>query len=238
MDDVVGIDAAEGVQDALVGGQVEVFAVPLFAGEVGDGAQQGCYRQLALAVDFDGELVFVAGLKFEPGTTGGYELGGVKSTASDGVLVGGEVDAGGAHELADDDALRTVNDEGTLAGHERKVTHEDVLLDDLSSFFVGEAGFDGERRGIGSVAVAAFVLGIFGFAEWFGRDDKFKFQVLAGEIFDGGDFAKEFAQAFLLEPFKGVKLDLDEARHGTDVGYTRERDTFGSRDGSASNCHG
>src|SRR6185437_2707461 len=87
----VGVDAAESVEDALVGREIELLAKPLLFRQGTDGAQQSSNRQLALAVDFDGEQVFVAGFEFEPGAAARYELGGIESAASGGVLVGGEV---------------------------------------------------------------------------------------------------------------------------------------------------
>ena len=161
MDIGVRIDTAEGVEDALVGGEVECFAEPLLFGQARDGAQQCSYGQFALAVDFDGEQIFIAGFKSEPGAPSWDQLGGEEATAGGGILVGGEVDAGGAHELANDDALSAVDDEGALFGHQGEIAHEDILLDDLAGFFIGQACLDGEGRGIGRVAVAALVLGIF-----------------------------------------------------------------------------
>ena len=66
-------------------------------------------------------------------------------------------DAGGAHELRDDDALGAVDDKRSLVGHQREVTHEDGLRLDLTGFVVDELGGHEQRRGVGEVLVLALL---------------------------------------------------------------------------------
>ena len=72
-----------------------------------------------------------------------------------GVHLGGEVDAGRADQLRDDDALGAVNDEGAAVGHEREVAHKDELLLDLAGLLVDEAHVHEEGRLVGKVLRSA-----------------------------------------------------------------------------------
>ena len=51
----------------------------------------------------------------------------------------------GADQLADDDALGPVDDEGALVGHDGEVPHEDRLLLDLAGAGVHEPGTHEDR---------------------------------------------------------------------------------------------
>ncbi len=187
------IHIAERIKNALIRCQVEFFLVPLVPGQAGDGAQQRRHRQFTLAVDLDGQQVLIAGLEFEPGAARRNELGGKQLAARRRVLVCREVDAGRTHELADHNALRSIDNKGSLPCHEREITHEDVLLDDFARLFVDEARFDRQRRGIRRIAVAALIFSILGLAKRFRGNDKFQAQIFPGEVFNGRDFFKEFA---------------------------------------------
>ena len=66
-----------------------------------------------------------------------------------------KIDAGGADELADNDAFRAVDDKGTMVGHEGKIAHENVGFLDLAGFTVLETDKDLERGRIGDITLAA-----------------------------------------------------------------------------------
>src|SRR5579884_3350425 len=71
----IGIYVAEGIEYTLIGGKIHLFAVPLLLSEASNSTQQSSNRQLALAVDFHGQQVLIAGLKFKPGATAWNEFG-------------------------------------------------------------------------------------------------------------------------------------------------------------------
>ena len=127
------------------------------------GAQQQGRALTTLAVDGDDQVTVLVDLELEPGAARGDELRVVGLDAVVHLL--GEVDARGADELRDDDALGAVDDEGAALGHEREVAHEDELLLDLARLLVDEAHVDEEGRLIGDVLGAALGNGAGGIAK-------------------------------------------------------------------------
>ena len=102
-------------------------------------------------------------LELEPGAAVGDDCR-FEHLAAGLVLFGLVVRARGTDELRDDDALRAVDDEGTVLRHEREVAHEHVLVDDLFLHLVDEADFHAQRQRVGRVAVAAFLFVVLGLA--------------------------------------------------------------------------
>ena len=172
--------------------------------------QEGGDRQLAVLVDADIENVGGVGLIFQPGTAVGVHGGGEQVLAG-AVLGGGVEHAGGTHQLADDDPLGAVGDEGAGVGHQGEIAHEDLLLLHLAGLLVDEPGGDIQRGGIGGVAFLAFLNGILGVIVQ-AVIDEFQHQV-AGVVFNGGDVMENLVQAFLQEPVIRVFLDLDQIGH-------------------------
>ena len=168
---------------------------------VAEGPHQGGHRDLALAVDLDRQHVLVGGLDLEPGPPVGDQLGGEQHPAGHPVLGAGEVDAGGAHQLADHDALGAVHDEGALRGHHREVAHEDLGLLDLPGVLPCldvEAGVDPERGAEGHVALPALLLIELGHPELVVKEAQLV--VLAGVVGDRVDLVEELPQPLATEP--------------------------------------
>ena len=172
--------------------------------------------ELALAVDLDVELVAGGRLELQPRSTVGDDLCREELAAGGGVLGRGVVDAGRAHELAHDDALRAVDDEGALLRHPREVAHVDALLLDLAGLLDAQLDVHVERLGEGQVTRAALELAVLGLAELV--DLEVQLHDLAGEVLDGADLVEEFAQAVLDEPAVRFQLQLDEVGDGQDLG--------------------
>src|SRR5690606_14766035 len=100
---------------------------------------------LALAVDADADLVALVDLELEPRTAARDDARRVDVLVGELLGRAVEVDAGRTDELGDDDALRAVDDEGALLGHEREVAHEDRLGLDLAREVVHELGVHVQR---------------------------------------------------------------------------------------------
>ena len=190
-------------------------------GLVADGAQELGRLELALAVDLDVELVLGRGLELEPGAAVGDDLGGEEVAAGGRVLGRGVVDAGRAHELADDDALGAVDDERAPLGHRREVAHVDALLELLAGLLDVEHDVDVERSAERQVPRPALELVVLRLAELVARE--VQLHRLAGEVRDGADLVEEVAQALLHEPVVRVALELDEVRDGQDLRDARVR---------------
>ncbi len=91
-------------------------------------AQEHGGRELALAVDPDVEHVLVVGLELDPRSAVGNHLGHEGRAGR----VGLEEHAGTAVQLADDDPLGAVDDEGPVVGEHRDLAEVDLLLLDVA----------------------------------------------------------------------------------------------------------
>ena len=85
------------------------------------------YRNLSRLVYLYVEDVIHIGLVFEPSASVG-DNSILVAMVTRFVYVAEVVDAGGTHELRYDNTLSTVNNEGTVFGHEREIAHIDVGL--------------------------------------------------------------------------------------------------------------
>ena len=119
---------------------------------------------LAVLVDADADRAFgfvvlgaVVGFEFDPGAAVGNN-GCVVGWARVGIDVLVVVDAGRTHELAHDHALRAVDHERSLGGHERKIAHENLLVRnafDFARLGGDQAHAHAQRRAVRHVALAA-----------------------------------------------------------------------------------
>ena len=163
-----------------------------------EGLEQDGDVLLALAVEAHEDHVALVDLELQPRAAGRDHLAGVDVLV--GSLVRGdlEVDARGADELRDDDALGAVDDEGTLVGHQREVTDEHGLRLDLARLVVDELSGHEQRGGVGDVAVLALLDGVLGLLETMVAEGQRHRLV---EILDGGDLGEN-----LLQPGAGVHV--------------------------------
>ena len=97
-----------------------------------------------------------------------------------------EGEAGGAVQLADDDALGAVDDEGALRGHQGQFAHEDLFL--LGGLFLLEEEGDMEGRAVGDAFAQAFEPVVLGFADFVVGESQDAFAIVA---FDGEDLGED-----------------------------------------------
>src|SRR5690606_1394398 len=104
-----------------------------FAGVIAKGAQQNRRRQFAAAVNTDKNLILGIKFKIEPGTAVGNDAGGVQQLARrmGFTLVVIEKHTGGAVELGNNYPLSTIDNEGTVIGHQWDFSHIDILFLDV-----------------------------------------------------------------------------------------------------------
>ena len=155
---------------AQIGSELGLAGIAFTDG--GHRAQQRRHRELALAIDLDRHQILIAGLELQPGATIRDQLGRKERASRAGIILGGEIHTGRAHELADDDALGAVDDKCAFLGHQREVAHEDALLLDDAGFLIGQPHGHVERRGVGSVAFATLIFGVFWLLEGIVGDDE------------------------------------------------------------------
>ncbi|MNF47683.1 hypothetical protein D3C84_288900 [compost metagenome] len=160
-----------------------IEGVEHFLGAVAQRAQQYRSRQLATTVDPHEHGVLRVELEVQPGATVRNDPRGVQQLARTVSLatVVIEEHARGAVQLGDDDALGTVDDEGTVLGHQGDFPHVDFLLldvlDCLARRFLIEdhqTHFHAQRYGEGHAAQYAFL------------DIECRFAQAITDVFQGG----------------------------------------------------
>ena len=202
---------------------------------VAEGAQQDEQREPALAghPGAGGHVLGRLGLDVELDPLAPV---GVDGAGEDrlGVAAGLEDDPRRANQLADDDPLGAVDDEGALVRHHREVPHEDGLLLDLARLRVHEPGPHEHRGGVGHVLFLALLHRELG--RWaqvgIGRVELELEAQLTGEVLDGADVAERLGQAAVEEPLERVPLDGDQVGQGqglVDVGEGKSFRAVGPR---------
>ena len=147
---VDGVGQIEGLENVFIRAQTQ-------------GAQEDGAQELALAVDTHVEGVLLVVLELHPRAAVGDDL------AQEVGAIAGRLkeDAGRAVQLADDDALGAVDDEGAILRHQGNVAEEHFLFLDVTNGFRarfrvfvvdGEANGYLERRGVGHAALFALRL--------------------------------------------------------------------------------
>ena len=144
-------------------------------------------------------------LKLEPRAARGDELHLVDAHAV--VHLGGEVHAGRAHELRDNHALGTVDDEGAAVGHEREVAHEHELLLHLARLLVDKANVNKERRLVGDVLRAALGDGVRRVAKLVVPKDHLH---RVRGVLDGRELGEGLRETLAHEVLKRLLLDGDQ----------------------------
>src|SRR5207245_356971 len=137
--DVVGV---ERLDDVIVVGVSRVH-----------GAEQRHGRELARLVDADAQGVLLGDVDLDPRAALGDDAAAVELAVA-GLGLDDVIDAGGAVQLADDDALGPVDDELAAADHDRHVAQVDLFLDGL---FLVEAQPDAEGPAVGQAELPALI---------------------------------------------------------------------------------
>ena len=166
-------------------------------GAVTQSAEEGGDVELPLTVDLDVEQLGGIGLILQPRAAVGDDLGAEK-VAAELIHRLGVVSAGAPDELGDYDALRTVDDEGALLGHEREIAHIDFLLLHLAGLGIDEAHADAKGRGIVDVPLLALgyvVLGMLLVDLVIGELEN----ELFGKVLDGGNILEDFSESVINE---------------------------------------
>ncbi|MNS88837.1 hypothetical protein D3C72_1228280 [compost metagenome] len=209
------VDLDEGVLDGLglvrLEGLLEVLAlteeIQHLLVLVAHRAQQDGGQQLAGLVDADVDQVVDVGFQLQPGTPVGDD-GGRVGLLTRGIGLALEVDTRRTHDLGDDDALGTVDDEGAVLGHDRQLADEDLLLLDFAGLLGDETDGNAEGLGVRSIPGAAFLDGILGLTQGIiGEEVKLETVRVIDDRREGDEL---LFQALIEEPFEGLLLDLDQ----------------------------
>ena len=172
---------------------------------VAQSAQQNGCGELSLSVNAHPENALRVLLEFEPCAAVGNDGRFVHLLARL-VRFDRVVHAGGTNELGDDDALRAVDDKGTVLRHEREIPHIDVRFDDFVLHFVVKAHPHFEGKRIGCVAVAALLLVILRLVPE-RVIEEIQLEVI-GEVGDRGKILENIADPLFHERFITFFLNL------------------------------
>ena len=174
-------------------------------------AQENRDRHLSGAVHADVEHIVRVRLILEPCAAVRNDLAEIALLAEL-VVLQGKIDARGADELADNDALRAVDHEGPGVSHERKVAHEDLVLLELILILIVKSDFDLDRCGIGRISLLALLDGVLHFIAAELEVHEIQAEV-SGEVLDRENILEDLGQSLVQEPVVGILLDFDEVRH-------------------------
>ena len=212
--------------------------------------QQHGDRLTTLAVDAHTDGVALVDVELQPRAAAGDHLDAVQRLVSR--LVAGlvEIDTGRPDQLADDDPLGAVDDEGALLGHHREVAHEHRLALDLAGVVVDELGRDEQRGRVRHVLVFALVdRGLDLVEARVGERQRHR----SGEVLDrrqlgqhlfeathwvdvtagGGDLTPVLGAD---QPFEGLGLHVKETRNLERLAELGERNSIGCSRYGARSC--
>ena len=149
---------ALGAVAALDGGQQTLILAQqthdISVAAIAQRTQKHSDGQLTGTVNTHPQHIVAVGFIFQPRAAVGDDLGGKKLLAR--LIHGhGKIGAGRTNQLADNDALRAIDQEGAVLGHQREIAHEHFGFLDFARFLVLQAHKHLQRRGIGQVAFAA-----------------------------------------------------------------------------------
>ena len=204
---------AEAAQNLLVGAGRRGQRVVDVALQVVEGSQERGHRELARLGDLDADHAARRRVDLHPGPVVGDHLRRVEHAAR-GVDRVAEVDRRRARELADDHALRPVDEEGAPLGHLRDLAHVHLELLDLTGLLVDQADLGVQRRLKGCVPLAALGDAPLRFADTVVEELEGD---VAGIVFDRREVVEELAQAVSDEPVVRRRLDLDQIGQLDDI---------------------
>src|ERR1019366_6211432 len=180
----------------------------VFAGTQSQRAQENRAQELALAVDAHVENVLLVVFELHPRSAIGNDLSQKISAVGRRL----EEHAGRAVQLADDDALRSIDDERAVLRHQRDVAEENFLLLDVADRAVaglilvpdGKPHRDFERSRVGHAALFAFRHVIF----------QLQPNRIAALVAEVGSI-RVVGAALVAENFAGMKRVRDNRRSAT-----------------------
>ena len=127
------------------------------------GAQERHDRELAALVDADRQAFLAVDVQFDPASAFGNDAAALESPLAAGRFhLADEVDARAAVQLADHDALGSVDDKLTTAEHDRDIAQIDLFLDRL---LFRQAQPDLERPPVGEPQLPTFIRLVAGLAQ-------------------------------------------------------------------------
>ena len=167
------------------------------------------HGHLAGAVDADRHNVVGIRLQLNPSTAVRNDRGVVELLAG-GVDLLAIVRTGRTNQLADDDTLCTIDDEGTGIGHQGEIPHENFLLLDLAGLAIDETDIDAQGSSPGHITFLALIEVILRLSHRKAFKGEYK---ISREILDWRNVTEDFLQPLIQEPLVARPLDIQQVRH-------------------------
>jgi len=127
--------------------------------------QENGNRHCALAIEFEDDVVILAGFKFHPCAAVRDQLGKRHAMTRGAIRLGFKIHTRRADQLGNHHTFRTVDDERTLFCHFREVPKEYVLLHGFGHFGSRQQHRDVQRGGIGQVTLHTLIHRVLGLAK-------------------------------------------------------------------------
>ena len=187
----------EEIEDVLIGGPAQR-------------ADEDRSRHLAVPVDADGHGAVGVGFQFDPGAAVRDHLAAVDVFPQI-VLLTAEIYARRTDQLGDDDTFRPVDDEGARGRHDREIAHEKIIIFlDFPGLAVDELYLHLQRCAVRHCLGTAVVDGVFLRAEIIVLEVQ---RPLVAAVLDRRDIVQYIPKSFLLKPFIGFRLEVEQMRH-------------------------
>ena len=192
-------------------------------------AQEDRDRHGALAVEFQNDVVILAGLELHPRTAVRDQFRHRLTVTGGMIDLGFKVDARGADQLGNDDTFGTVDDKRTAFRHFREFAQKHILADRARHSGSGQKDGNIKRGGISQVALNALINRLFRFIEP-------EFQVVFPCLFriarkiqlhsvveglNRGNFIKEFCDTVFLQTPERIELNVNKTGKRIDIRNTR-----------------
>ncbi len=147
--------------------------------------------------------------EFEPRAARRYNRGIVNLLARL-IYLHAVINAGGPYELGNDNALRAVDDKGSVVRHKREIAHKYVLIDYLVGDLVYESYLNAKGTSIRRVSVPALFLVVLGLSVEI-VVEKVKLEVV-GIVGDRRKIFKHLAYSLANEGVVRIFLNFNEIR--------------------------
>ena len=175
-----------------------------------EGSDESGDRKFSVFVDSYAKYIVKVAFVFKP-CASVRDNGTCEKFLTGFVVVHGEIYAGRTDKLGYNNTLCAVDDKSAGRGHDREISHEDILFFDLAGFLILQSCSYTKGGCISHVALFAFLDGIFGLVFDMIIDEVQN--KVSGIVSDGRNITEYFLKTFFEEPSIRVFLNLDEVRH-------------------------
>ena len=179
------------------------------------GADKNSDSDLAGAVNPHIEDIIRIRLIFKPCAAIGNDRAGIKSL-SQFIMIDIIINAGRPHQLADNDTLRSVDDERAGVGHQRQIPHEDLGFLNVLRLIVDKTNLNFDGRGVRCIPLFALFYRILDIILAQSVINKLKAK-MPGKIGNRRNIIEHFPESLVQKPLIGFLLNLNKVRNAQNL---------------------